>query len=89
MPRRRAVKPVARLGCEDEITPWQGGKGLQMQYSSLMVKLLSSIDEVKQYMKLIKSRHAQLEENLSEAQEFKKDSESDDDDDDPLDGAVH
>ena len=103
MPRRRTVKPVARLGCEDDIAPvarrkratvaepLDNGKktrqdpvitsdsaGSHTDTEALMVKLLSSIEEVKQDMKLIKSRQSHLEENLSAAQESKKDSESDD-----------
>ena len=114
MPRRRTVKPVARLGCEDDIAPvarrkratvaepLDNGKktrqdpvitsdsaGSHTDTEALMVKLLSSIEEVKQDMKLIKSRQSHLEENLSAAQESKKDSESDDEDDDPLEDAVH
>ena len=114
MPRRRTVKPVARLGCEDDITPvsrrqrttdavllYKGKKtrqdhvttsdssGSHTDTEALMVKVLSSIEEVKQDMKLIKSRQSQLEENLSALQKSKKDSESDDEDDDPLEDAVH
>ena len=73
---------------QDPVTT-SDSSGSHTDTEALMVKLLSSIEEVKQDIKLIKSRQSQLEENLSALQESKKDSESDDEDDDPLEDTVH